>query len=214
MKNPCLHYQFVSTPRTNCRLFLFLLVLVAFFFLQSVAYATEAKEEKRVLILFPNQSDLPAYPMVEKGIKSRLAKGTEFHIEFYIEYMDWYRNADQTYRRSLLDLYRHKFSKHKIDLVIAAFAPSLKFVTEYREQLFPQIPIVFAGISKTQLKESTLSPMDTGVLADIDYTGLLETALKIHPQTQHVVVVNGASKQHDLFFEEEIKKAKFLKIRL
>ena len=30
--------------------------------------------------------------MVEKGIKSALAAGTEFHIDYFIEFMDSYRD--------------------------------------------------------------------------------------------------------------------------
>ena len=206
LRHNCSPNQTTSTFHYICKLHLPLLALV-FFLLQSLTYANEFKENKRVLILFPNQSDLPAYPVVEKGIKSKLAEGTEFHIEYYIEYMDWYRNADQTYRQMLIDLYHRKFSKHNIDLVIAGFATSLNFVTEYREKLFPKTPIVFSGVPRVQIERLALSPMDTGILGDIDYTGLLETALKIHPQTRHVVVINGASPQHDLFFEDEIRKA-------
>ena len=41
------------------------------------------KEEKKILILFPGQSDLVAYPLTEKGIESALAAGTEFRIELW-----------------------------------------------------------------------------------------------------------------------------------
>ena len=94
----------------SCWLHLALLAFCLCFFSHSSTLGTERKEEKRVLILFPNQSYVPAYPMVEKGIKSKLGEGTEFHIEDLIEFMDWYRNTDQTYRQLLLDIYRNKFS--------------------------------------------------------------------------------------------------------
>jgi len=77
-----------------CKLHLFLLAFVSFFLFHSLTYGAELKEEKRVLILFSNQSDLPAYPMVEKGIKSSLDAGHEFHLEYFIEYMDYYRNPN------------------------------------------------------------------------------------------------------------------------
>jgi PAS domain S-box-containing protein len=189
-----------------CKLHLLLLAFISFFFFHSLTYGTELKEEKRVLILFPAQSDLPAYPAVEKGIKSGLKAGTEFHIEYFIEHMDYYRNPDQTHSQLLLDLYHHKYSRHRIDLVIAYSAPSLSLVMAHGNDLFPQTPVVFSGIPRAQLKELTLSPMVTGVLIDIDYAGLLETALKIHPQTRHVAIVNGASKT-DLLFEKEFRKA-------
>ncbi len=189
---------------SNFRMLSLLMALAWLFLPPEYACGAETREEKHVLILFPNQSDLPAYPMVEKGIKSRLAAGTEFHIEYHIEFMDWYRNADKTYRQLLLDIYHNKFSRHRLNLVIACFVPSLNFATEYKERLFPQIPIVFSGIPQSQIEGLTLGSNVTGVLADVDYAGLLENALKIHPQTRHVVVVNGASR-HDLFFEKEFR---------
>jgi PAS domain S-box-containing protein len=189
-----------------CKLHLFLLAFASFFLFHSLTYGNELKQEKRVLILFPAQSDLPAYPAVEKGIKSGLKAGTEFRLEYFIEHMDYYRNADQKYNQLLLDLYHHKFSNHRIDLVIAYSAPSLSLVMAHGNDLFVQTPVVFSGILREQIKGLHLSPLVTGVLLDIDYAGLLETALKIHPQTRHMAIVNGASKT-DLLIEKEFRKA-------
>jgi PAS domain S-box-containing protein len=189
-----------------CRMPLFLLAFVSLSLFHPLTYGAESKEQKRVLILFSGQSDLPAYPMVEKGIKSGLEAGTEFHIEYFVEYMDYYRNSDQASYRFLLDLYHQKYSRKRIDLIIAYGSPALSLVIAHVDDLFPQIPVVFSGIPREQLIGLPLGPMVTGVLADIDYAGLLETALKIHPQTQHVAVVNGASKT-DLLIEEEFRRA-------
>ena len=87
-----------------CRLHLFLLAAAFLFLFHFSATAYAQKEEKRVLVLFSNQSDLPAFPLVEKGIKSSLAAGSEFRIEYFIEYMDRFRNTDPTHYRLLSDL--------------------------------------------------------------------------------------------------------------
>ena len=202
MKNIRPQQQFIFSFCFINKLHLFLLAIASLFLFHSLTYATELKQEKRVLILFTNRSDLPAYPIVEKGIKSSLKAGTEFHIEYFIEYMDYYRNPDPTYIQSLLDSYHHKFSNHRIDLVIPYSAPALSLVIAHDNDLFVQTPIVFSGILREQLKGLNLSPMVTGVLADIDYAGLLETALKIHPQTRHVAIVNGTSVVGKLYEKE------------
>jgi hypothetical protein len=66
--------------------------------------------------------------------------------------------------------------------------------------------VVFSGILKGQLKTLDLKTNVTAVLAEVDFVGLLDTSLKIHPQTRHVGVVNGASKA-DLYFEKKIRNA-------
>jgi hypothetical protein len=53
-------------------IFLILVVFACLFWLPESTYGAKIMEEKRVLILFSNQSDLPAYPIVERGIKSSL----------------------------------------------------------------------------------------------------------------------------------------------
>jgi PAS domain S-box-containing protein len=206
MKNIRPQQQFMFSFCFICELHLFLLAFASLFLFHSLTYATELKQEKRVLILFNNRSDLPAIPFVEKGIKSSLKAGTEFHIEYFIEFMDYYRNPDQTYNQLLFDLYRHKFSRHKIDLVFAWGPASHSLVVAHSNELFPQTPVVISGILREQLKGKNLSPVVAGVLLDIDYAGLLETALRIHPQTRHVAIVNGASKT-DLILEKGFRKA-------
>jgi PAS domain S-box-containing protein len=70
--------------------------------------------------------------------------------------------------------------------------------------LFKQVPVVFAGIAQSHREELRLNTRTTGMFVDIDYTGLLETALKIHPQTRHVIVVNGSSRS-DQHIEKQIR---------
>ena len=188
------------------KLNLFLLASLSFFFFSSLTYGAEIKEAKRVLILFPAQSDVPMHPMAIKGIKSSLAAGTEFRIEYFIEYMDLYRNPRRDAHQYMTDLYRYKFHEKKADLIIAHAALILKMVAAHAQDLFPRTPVVFSGILREQLKGLNLSPMVTGILSGVDYTGLLETALKIHPQTRQVAIVNGAS-HTDLLFEKEFREA-------
>ncbi|MEE4242923.1 MAG: ABC transporter substrate binding protein [Desulfopila sp.] len=184
---------------------LFLLVSFFFFAFLPNIYANELKEKKRVLVIFYEQSDLPAYSKVEQGIKQGLGAGTEFDIEYFFEYMDSHRNPDQKHKQLLSDLYRHKFSKKKIDLIIAYGVAPLEFVIAHHDDFFQNIPVVFAA-TRTNIAHISLPPETTGVLSDIDYAGMLNTALEIHPKTRHVAVVNGAS-HTDLFFEEGFRKA-------
>ena len=181
-----------------------MIAAVFFFSLHSLSMGYEPKEEKHILILFAAQSDLPAFPLVERGIKSSLDADTDFRVEYFIEYMDIYRISKQTYDQQLLDLYRHKYSDKEIDLVIPFGAPALNWVSVHGDEIFPRTPVVFTGILREQHKKLNLGDNFTGVLADVDFAGLLDAALTIHPNTRHVAVVNGASKT-DLSFEEKIR---------
>ena len=206
MKNSRAQQQSLAGFSIFCMVHLFLLVSLFFFYFLPNTYANDLKEKKRVLVIFASQSDLPAYSMIEQGIKQGLEAGTEFDIEYFIEYMDTYRNPDQKHNQLLTDLYHHKYAKNKIDLIITYDLASLEFVIVHRDDLFQNIPVVFSGITQTNIESLRLPPEITGVFADIDYAGLLNTALEIHPETRHVAVVNGASGE-ELFLEKGFRQA-------
>jgi len=188
------------------KLFLPVLAFLPVLLLTTLTYGTASIEEKQVLVLIDSQSDLPAYPFVIKGIKSGLEKGTEFHFEYFIEYLDFDRITDPDPYQFLRNLYVQKFSGKKFDLIIPYGPPALNLVNKLGDEISPQTPVVFSGIPRKQLEGMTLGPMITGVLVDIDYAGLLETALKIHPQTRHVAIVNGAA-ETDILLEKEFQSA-------
>jgi hypothetical protein len=103
-----------------------ILFAAAFFLLFHFPTAASAlKEDKKILILFPGQSELAAYPLTERAIKSAFAASTEFRIEYFTEYMDCYRNSDQTHYRKILELYRHKYSGKNIVSIIVFSTPAL-----------------------------------------------------------------------------------------
>jgi len=137
----------------------------------------QPKETKRVLILITGQMDVPGYELSRKGMQTAFAKSTDFHFEYFIEYLDWYRFKDTSYEKGLLDLYRKKYSDKKIDLLIAHGYHALSLVTAYRQDFLPHVPVVFSSVFKRQLERLDPGKKIPGSLAEIDFEGLLNTAL-------------------------------------
>ncbi len=102
------------------------------------------------------------------------------------------RLQDDRYVRLLLDLYRHKYSKLKPDLVIPIYNGALGFVLRYGSDLFSDIPIVFGGVEKQFIENRTLGPHISGVLNANSYRETLDLALDLHPGTRQVAIVAGA----------------------
>ena len=187
----------------------FVLILLAtgiLFLFHSSATASAQKAEKKILLLFSGQSDIPAYPLILKGIKSGLEATNAFRFEYFIEYMDRYRSTDQTYYQQLLDIYRHKYSGRTIDLVITTSVPALRLMIDHGNEITSQAPIVFTAVPASYIETLGLRENITGVVGEMDYTGQLEIALKIHPRTRHVVIINGTSNV-ELFMEKQFRNA-------
>jgi signal transduction histidine kinase len=84
---------------------------------------------------------------------------------------------------------------------------ALKFLIDHGEELWPNTPILFGGVEegrREQLKQ--LRPNITGIFGSARFGNTLDTIFKIHPDTQQVTVIVGASKT-ERFIEARIRQA-------
>ena len=148
-----------------------------------------------VVVLYPTDNDgSPGNREADHGIRSTFASGSAESVEVENEYLDVTRFPDAGYQGHLADFLRQKYAGRKIDLVIAGLSSSLDFAVKYRETAFPGVPIVFCAVDDDELKARRLPPDVVGVPIQMDLTGTLDMALKLHPNTRRVFVVAGASK--------------------
>ncbi|MBW2149646.1 MAG: PAS domain S-box protein [Deltaproteobacteria bacterium] len=181
------------------------LVLLALLLFNPFAFASSSKKAKQVLVLCSFESHLPMYEIEIPSIRSTLESAATGRIILYVEYMDTARFTDDRYFQQMIDFYRQKYPKGKIDLLICVDEPALDFILLHGDELFSQVPKVFCAISKRYLKTRTLKSEMTGVVVDLDIRGTREMALNIQPETRRVVVVSGTS-QIARFFEEVTRR--------
>jgi two-component system, sensor histidine kinase and response regulator len=106
-----------------------------------------------------------------------------------IEYMDCMQYQEKEYQRYLLDLYRYKYSKKKLDQVIIFDSPAMAFALEHREELFPEAFLVFAG---TNIHTNPMILRKERIAAAFQETGIagtLQAMLQLHPHTSRVLLV-------------------------
>src|SRR5947209_1787648 len=96
------------------------------------ASAVDPDRVKTVLILYAFEKDLPANIIMDESIRSTFKADSTERIEVFSEHMDLRRFADAGYERQLVEHYRQKYSRQKIDLVMPVIAPALDFVLKYR----------------------------------------------------------------------------------
>ncbi len=158
------------------------------------AFALGSQNSKNVLILYSHKNPMPYSEILNKAIVSTLESDKIYKIEYYIEYMDRTRFIGGVYFQRLLDFYRQKYSSRKMDLTIAVGTYALDFLLKYREELFPETPIIFCGLGVAQLSKLSLRPNMHGITYDFDMKRSMDMALKLHPDTRRVIVIAGASK--------------------
>ena len=169
---------------------LFLLPALALF--NPSLLASQQINPKNVLVLSSTRSTSPVAYQWERGIRSVLEAEPSYRIKIDIEYLDSARFNDDRYVQLLRDLYRHKYSNSKPDLIIPVYNQAFDFVLRYEPAFFTGVPVVFGAVERHFVESRSLGPNITGILSANTYKDTLDLALNLHPDTLCVAVVAGA----------------------
>ena len=101
---------------------------------------------KNVLVLH-NWANLPqSWALMESTVRARVPG----QINFYTASVENPRFDEEAYRESLAETLRRGYSGVKLDLVVAATYPVLQFAMQYRDKMFPGVPIVFTDVGRQE----------------------------------------------------------------
>ncbi len=111
-------------------------------------------------------------------------------IEIYVEYLDCNRHDARTVFPSLSALFRSKYSTLRPDMIITCDNDALQFLQNYRQTLFPDVPVVFCGINRFTDTILRGQKKITGVAEDFDVKETLELIQRLQPNIRHIAVVS------------------------
>lgn len=148
-------------------------------------------QEKRILVLHSYHKGLSWTEKVINGIESVFNNKilTSYNIKIFYEYMDTKRFEDPNYIKLLIPLYKYKSQKVHYDLIIAVDDNALNFLLQNRNIIFGEIPVVFCGINFYDENRIHRIKKITGVIEAFSAKENIELILKLHPDTNHIVVV-------------------------
>ena len=167
---------------------LFLLVLTI---IPSVTlYASN--ERKQILILHSYHHGYKWTDDILRGIEDvfQIGKGD---IDLRVEYLDTKHVSDEAYLAQIYQVLQLKYQNTKIDLIISSDDSALNFLLKYADDLFPGVPVAFCGVNFFDEQRLANHEQFTGVSEEADIQGTLDIALKLHPNTRQVVIVNDTT---------------------
>ncbi|MHC4457344.1 MAG: ATP-binding protein [Planctomycetota bacterium] len=157
------------------------------------AIASDLSDKQRVLVLYPGPLQSKGQKIIDLALRSEFSSATDMDIELFVEYMDLDSFPSPAYASLLVDLYRHKYTRTEMDLVIPIFEDGFEFFLRYGKELFPETPVVFSNVGKAFIEKTTIRPNITGSVVEVDFHKTIDTALRIHPQTTSIAVIAGAA---------------------
>lgn len=152
--------------------------------------AEQQPNSKNVLELFSSidrNDDL--FYLVEQSIRARVPG----QITFYRAYLEDSRLGEKAYRESQAETFRETYAGIKLDLVTTVFTPELHFAVDYRDKIFPGVPIVFSAVGVRELEGQKMWPGVTGLAVPVAIGPTLDLALRLQPDTKVIAVITNTS---------------------
>jgi signal transduction histidine kinase len=115
------------------------------------------------------------------------------HVELYTESLDLMSLPNQISQEEMRDWLSAKYSRYKLDAIVAVGPETVDFLSTYAPDSFAKIPIVICGTSAEQLANPKLSSRFAGTWLKFEPEKTIEVALRLFPDTRYVYVVGGSS---------------------
>ncbi len=161
-----------------------LLFLVLFF---GRRYSVEAakQQEGRVLFISSYSYAWETVPQQMEGIRQTL--GHEVVVDY--QFMDTRNvNTEESERLFYERLKYFLQMSSAYDVVIVGDDAALNFALKYRQELFPEIPVIFEGINNAGTAETASEdPLICGVIESLSYKNTLQLAMDLFPEATQVV---------------------------
>jgi signal transduction histidine kinase len=174
--------------------------LVAFGSVVTARAAADSGPPKSVLIVFSHERERTIYDPLDSNLRSAITAAA--HVNLYTEYLDAMRFDEENSRAPAIAYLRAKYAQRPLDAIVAVSPLALDFVLEHRDELFPNVPIVFASVNRSRIGEIAHRPNVTGVAVQRELTTTLDLALMVHPGTRTVFIPAGRGAQEQAWTDE------------
>lgn len=151
----------------------------------------EATVPKRVLIIESFGRDVAPFNAITPAFKKELLRTFPGRVEFHEAGLEsaGKNKAEEAFTSYLKELY----ATRRPDLVMPVGGAAAQFWERQRAALFPETPVVIAGIENRVLRSLNLSSNDAVVAVQFDPVAATEIIPRLFPSTTNIGVVLGNS---------------------
>jgi len=155
--------------------------------------AAEREQPKRVLIISTGSRLASGFIIADQQLLQTLGKIQSPPIDTYAENLDLIRFSNANYQRIFRDYLTAKYAEFPPDLVILIFVGNLGISGKLLPQLFPNTPIIIAGLTEENLQGNEFEHRVSGVAQRIDPRATLELIDRLQPEVNRIIVIGGTA---------------------
>jgi signal transduction histidine kinase len=165
--------------------------------------------ESRDILILNSYSDQYEWTItITEGIRDTLTKSS-MPLKVRSEYMDTKNILSDEYFEQVFELYKLKYENQAFDAILCTDDNALRFLLEYRDRLFPDVPIFFCGLHSLDPYENEDLTSVYGVMEENSFNETMAVIRRQNPELQHVYLIieastSGESTRKDI--EQKISK--------
>ncbi|VBB06979.1 nucleotide cyclase [Lucifera butyrica] len=162
-------------------------------FLSGIFPAIAAQAQRHILILNSYNRGLPWTDEQTEGMLAALRQA-DSAADIHVEYLDWKYNPTEENLNLLYGLFRARYARRPVDLILTTDDAALHFALVHRQELFANAPVVFSGVTRDEAAALTRGEQNvTGVYEDVDAEGTLRLMLRLNPALERVYLLYDSS---------------------
>ena len=169
---------------------------------------------KQVLILHSFGQDFRPWGEYATAIRSELSQQSRWPLDIQDHSLVTARSSDENPEIPFVEYLSALYSKRQPDLIICIGAPAANFVQRQRSRLFPAVPMLMTAVEQRRIRFDTLTENDAAVAVQHDFMASIESILRVLPNTQNIVVINGVSPNEKFWLGEMQRELKPLEGRV
>jgi hypothetical protein len=159
---------------------------------EPAAQQAAGKGVRTVLLLHSYHAGYEWTDNLDRGIRTAF-EDSPHAVELRSEYLDLKRFTSSGYTAEVARHLAAKYAGVRFDVVLSTDDGALEFLAHHRARLFPDTAVVFCGVNDASAVRFVPRGAFTGVLEVFSDTGILDLALRLHPDRRRVVVVGDNS---------------------
>jgi signal transduction histidine kinase len=157
------------------------------------------------MLVYSYERDLASHNAFATMFRPELSRSFGEPIDFIEVSLQAAHLNPSASEESIVNEVRSTLPRRRLDLVVPIGGPAAVFAQTYRQQLFSTTPMLLAGVDRRFLQNRAPAANDTAVAVEHDPPQMIETILRLLPDTRTVFVVIGAS-QFEQFWLKEVKR--------
>jgi signal transduction histidine kinase len=189
-------------------------LLVMAVVLSGTASAAPPGEPKRVLMLHSFGRDFRPWSEFALRIKAELEQQSPWPLDLQEHTLLTARFNNPGPEAPFVDYLRSLYAGNQPDIVLSIGAPAARFVQKYREQLFPETPMVLTAVEQRLVDRRLQTNNDTVISVHNDFSAFFGSILQVLPDTKTIAVIIGASPLEKFWLDEAKREAKPFKDRV